>query len=92
MAGVVATSQQEGMINSDKIRDGEQIRRTGTQADGDPSAEQCGQQVGTGSGGKDHPAGDGSAGDGHEAADRRREADPGDADHQRGSRSNGAFL
>ena len=92
MTEVVATSQQEGVINIDKSRDGEQICRTGTQADGDSFAEQRGQQAGTGAGGKDHPAGDGSAGNGHEAADRGREADPGDADHQRGSRPDRAFL
>lgn len=90
MVGAVATSQQKGVKNIDQNRNGKQIHRAGTQADGDPSAER--QQAGAGAGGTDHTAGDGSAGDGHEVADRGREADPRDADDQRGSRPYRALL
>lgn len=70
----------------DEGGDCEPVYNVSTETDGGPSAEQHGQQAGTGSGGKDHPAGDGSIGDGHETASRGREEGSGDGNDQGGSR------
>lgn len=76
----------------DKGGDCEPVYNAGEEADGGSSAEQHGQQSGTGTGGKDHPAGDGSVGDGHETASRGREEGSGDDNDQGGSRPHGVII